>query len=188
MKSKFFLLLLVAATIFQSCSYTDPDTNITLQVDVDVEAINSNPLAPGATWTNSKVIDLNAEFSDRYGIDLDENTLISFRVSAINASIDSESCKKLSDLTTTINIPDLQPITFSATGNTVNLACDLANYIQVPETAGQSHPVLEMDFAEAIVSGSSFSIDYSMTAAEQIDSAQAITFAILSTAEFKPND
>ncbi len=188
MRLKYYLLFLLAGFIFQSCSYTDPDTTISLQVDVEIEAMNSLPLPAGASWTDSKIIDLNTEFSERYGIDLDENTLSSLRLLKLSAGIDSETCQKLSELSTTFNLPNVQPISYAGSGNALQGICDQPNYIQVSDQAGQTHPALETDFAEAIVAGSTFTIDYSVTVGEQVDSTQSVIFAVSATAEFIPKN
>lgn len=186
MKFKVILFMLVVAV--QSCSYTDPTTKISLEVDVEISAMNARSLPAGASWTDSKVIDLNTEFSQRYGIDLDENKLTSLRLLSLSASIDSETCQKLSDLSTTFNIPIVQPISYVGSGSELSTICAQPNYIDVSDQLGQSHPALDTDFAEAIVNGSTFTIDYSVTVREQVDSSQSIKFKVISTAEFVPND
>ena len=188
MKLKCNLLFLLAGVLFQSCSYTDPTTAISIQVDVEIEAMNSIPLPAGVSWTDSKVIDLNSEFSERYGIDLDENKLTSLRLLELSAGIDSETCQSLSELSTSFNLPNIQPISFSDSGNGLQAVCAQPNYIQVSDQPGQMHPALDTDFAEAIVGGSSFTIDYSVTVDEQVDSTQSITFKVIATAEFVPNN
>ncbi|HFA47546.1 MAG TPA: hypothetical protein ENJ95_00855 [Bacteroidetes bacterium] len=191
----FFLLLLFT---WQGCKeketlFTNSTTNITTQIKIETEAVRSNPMDKDETWTNSKEFDMRDELKERYGIDLDKNELISFKINLIAAAWNSARCRKLSHIKTDFILPDIDDIHFESRGSDWDLLCSAAgtnalffNFILVTPQ-NDPYSIINKDFADAINRGEKITIDYSLTAGEEIEAEGiALSFSLFTVAEFRP--
>ena len=173
--------------------FTNSSTNITTQIKIETEAILSNPMEVGETWSNTKEFDLKYELRERYGIDLEQNELLSFKIIGILAAWQSSRCRKLSHIRTDFTVPEIDDIHFESGGDDWDFICSAAGtslfFINLIQVTPENDPygVTKVDFAEAISRGEKITVDYSLTTDEEIEEeGMGLVFSIFSVAEFRP--
>lgn len=202
MKSRFFLLPFFAS-LFIFCSgckeretlFTNSSTNITTQIKIETERVRSNAMSMGETWANTKELDLKDELRERYGIDLETNELISFKINRILVTWLAKDCDEISYLQTKIVMPEIDDIEFEAGGDDWYFYCtsvgQAISFLQIKlidiNSGNDPHGITEVDFAEAISRGENILTDYTITAAKEIEAeSMSMSFSIFSVAEFRP--
>lgn len=181
-----FLLLSFFMTGFFSCTTIDPDTGIVTEIDYNIEIINSNAMAAGENWVDVKEFDLREQMRESYGIDLSKNELLTFEISNLFINVNAEQCRKLSKADFTISLPNIPLIEQSASGSSLDAACDFGSFIAIPDNAGNTYGIIGNDFAEAITNGGTLKIGYDLTAGEDMENSAGLNFAMVIKTSYRP--
>ena len=188
---KVLLLALVFISLY-SCRPEKVD-GIWIQTDIEFDYIASNPMVANETWTNTTAFNMKAELLDRYGIDLTENELLSFKILGAKVLVNSSQCQQLSEVKTIFDFPEIDPFTKGKAGQDLQDECDQdalgLRMIDFDEnsTDADVQEILATDFGAAINRGETLKVKYSMTAAEDFDSQNsAITVVFITKTQYLP--
>ncbi len=171
-----------------SCRTIDPDTGIVTEIAFDRTFVRSNAMDAGETWTDTKTFPLAEELRENYGIDLDRNELLTFRINGVTARINTEQCRKLSDLTVSVAMPGIDAVTQSASGALLDALCERAEVLAVPSDDFPNTQLTEKDFADEISNGGALRLDYALTAEEDLSTAPGLDFSVLVTMSYRPKN
>lgn len=188
---KVLLLALVFVSLY-SCRPEEVD-GIWIQTDIEFEFIASNPMVAGETWKNEVGFNMKTELLDRYGVDLDDSELLSFKILGAVVLVNSSRCQQLSKIKTILDFPEVDPFSKELSGQALLDECaqnvaglKIVDFDEnTPDADVQT--ILSADFADAINRGENFDVEYSMTAAEDFGTQNsAITIVFQTKTHYKP--
>ncbi|MBL7814162.1 MAG: hypothetical protein JNL70_04075 [Saprospiraceae bacterium] len=183
---KILLLTFIATSLFSCRSEEfDPKSGLMIQLDIQAEIINSNPMKANEAFEKTYAINLRDTFAKRYNIDPDK--LDSFFVNTLIVSFNQDRCKQLKTYEVNTDLP--------VVGNySVKDVCDLTLISGKPAvveiSANSNLPfakdVLKTNFADAIKKGQPFNVKFKAIAKEDFASGFGLSIILATRANYKP--
>ena len=190
-KAIFFTAISLTMLSVLGCRSSDfSNPVITIQFDLQTQAVNPNATKSGESFDFTRDINLRDTFVKRYNIDPDK--LETFVVESLIVAFNKDNCDKLSTYEISVSMPGLTPFSFPKS----IIGCSLPKYLsQYPTilTVDKAttnlllKPIVTTDYANSIKAGNCLLTRFKMTAGQDIAAGESGILIYLSTkATYRP--